>query len=44
LLSYCYSSGKPVVAAGAAVRRTHGRHAPILLDFYRDRLIFSRFT
>jgi hypothetical protein len=28
----------------AAVRRMHGRHAAILLDFCRDRSIFSRST
>jgi hypothetical protein len=28
----------------AAVRRTHGRHAAILLDFYCDQFIFSRST
>jgi len=28
----------------AAVRRTHGRHASILLDFYCDQFIFSRST
>ena len=44
---FCY----PVVisqrngqSAGAAVRRMHGRHAAILLDFCRDQFIFSPST
>jgi len=28
----------------ATIRRMHDRHAPILLDFCRGRLIFSPFT
>jgi hypothetical protein len=41
---FCYPvvishrNGRP---AGAAVRRMHGRHAAILLDFCRDQFIFS---
>jgi hypothetical protein len=39
------SQRKTAQPAGcAAVRRTHGRHAAILLDFYCDRFIFSPST
>jgi hypothetical protein len=44
---FCYPvvishrNGRP---AGAAVRRMHGRHAAILLDFCRDQFMFSPST